>query len=186
MKRKVTYGTSVVLLFVLTAAIANWLTTHFGMIHVGFGLTATAGTLAAGLSLTLRDVIQDVSGGRVVFLAILGGAILSLLTSNPALALASGTAFFVSEIADYMIYTPLRNRGRILFAVFLSNTVGAIVDTFLFLTLAFGASSITLISMLGQLVGKTYVTVATLVYVTVSRWAVNSGIILRKSQHRSY
>lgn len=43
---------------------ANYLTTRFGFVPVGFGLAATAGTFAAGVTLALRDAIQDTLGRR--------------------------------------------------------------------------------------------------------------------------
>ena len=52
-----------------------------------------------------------------------------------AVALASATAFVLSELADLIVYQPLRRRGW-LRAVIASNAVGAPVDTVLFLALA--------------------------------------------------
>jgi uncharacterized PurR-regulated membrane protein YhhQ (DUF165 family) len=68
-------------------------------------------------------------------------------------ALASATAFLVSEAADYLVYTPLRRRGW-LRAVAASNVVGLAVDSALFLWLAFGS----LTFLWGQVWGKVWVT----------------------------
>lgn len=114
---------------------ANYATTEYGMVPVGFGLMATAGTYFAGLTFVLRDAIQDAAGKWAVMTLIVVGALLSYLVADPFIALASGVAFLVSEIADLAIYTPLRKRGYIRAAV-ASNVVGAFVDTVLFLWVA--------------------------------------------------
>lgn len=140
------------ILWILTIVGANWAVTTFGVVPVGFGLAAPAGVYFAGLSLTLRDFVQERLGRRWTIAAIVVGALLSALLS-PSLALASGTAFLLSELADFAVYTPLRHRHW-LWAVALSNTVGTVVDSALFLSLAFGS----LAFLPGQVVGKTWVT----------------------------
>lgn len=139
---------------------ANWATSRYGFVPVGFGLMATAGTYFAGFALLLRDVVQDAAGRLAVFLAILAGAVLSYWLASPALAIASGIAFGVSELADFAVYTPLRERGWAR-AVLASNFVGALIDTYLFLFLA--GFPITSRVVAGQLLGKGW---ATLVPVT--------------------
>lgn len=107
----------------------------------------------AGWGFTNRDWLQDVWGKRAVVSAILIGALLSAFLS-PALALASAAAFLLSELLDFAIYTPIYRRQWLL-AVVLSNTVGAAVDSAVFLWLAFGSLEF----FIGQFVGKTYITV---------------------------
>jgi uncharacterized PurR-regulated membrane protein YhhQ (DUF165 family) len=126
---------------------ANWALTTFGLLPVA-GLLIPAGTLFAGLSFTARDFTQDVLGRRGVFVAIGVGAALSALLS-PALALASGLAFLLSETVDMGVYTPLARRQWIA-AVVCSNIVGSLIDSALFLWLAFGSLDF----LAGQLVGK--------------------------------
>lgn len=131
-------------------AAANYLTTRYGMVHVGFGLITTAGTFAAGAALLMRDVAQDALGRWWVLAGIVAGGALTWATS-PALAVASTTAFLVAELADMAVYSPLRSRGWAR-AVLASNAVGAIVDTLLFLVLA--GFPLTMATAGGQLVGK--------------------------------
>jgi uncharacterized PurR-regulated membrane protein YhhQ (DUF165 family) len=45
---------------------------------------------------------------------------------------ASAVAFLFSELADFVVYQPLRER-RWLLAVFASNVVGLVIDSILFL-----------------------------------------------------
>ncbi len=113
---------------------------------------APAGVFFAGWGFTNRDWLQDVWGKRAVVIAILVGALLSALLS-PALAIASASAFLLSELLDFAIYTPLKAKHW-LGAVVLSNTAGTIVDSAVFLWLAFGSFDY----FVGQVVGKSYIT----------------------------
>lgn len=140
------------LLYVLTILAANWAIVTFGLVPVGFGLLAPAGVYAAGLAFTFRDLTQEALGRGWTVAAIVAGAILSALVS-PQFALASGIAFATSELLDFAVYTPLRQRHW-LWAVGLSNTVGLVADSVLFLALAFG----NLEFLAGQIVGKLWMT----------------------------
>jgi queuosine precursor transporter len=163
-------------LYVATIWLANWAVNHYGIVSVGFGLVAPAGVYFAGLALTLRDVTQKTLGKAAVVAAILLGAGLSYLIGGGAtipgghasIAVASGIAFLFSEFCDFAVYTPLAER-RWLAAVLASNTVGALVDSLLFLWLAFGSVAF----WKGQFVGKmtmTLVAVAALAFMR-SVWA---------------
>lgn len=102
------------------------------------------------------------------------GAVLSFAISSPALAVASAAAFLFSEAADLCLYTPLRERGFLRAAV-VSNVVGALVDTALFLWLASGFLSkvdptfSVAGSFPGQVVGKLVLTVPVLLAVWLLR-----------------
>lgn len=144
---------------------ANYATTRWGMVPVGFGLMATAGTYFAGATFVLRDLIQDLTGRRVVLVLIMWGAALSFAVSAPFIAIASAVAFGLSELADLAIYQPLRRRGYIRAAV-ASNVVGSFVDTVVFLTIAgFPLWE----SLPGQMVGKLMVTAAVVAGVVIVR-----------------
>ncbi|MFD5027039.1 VUT family protein [Streptomyces sp. NPDC058373] len=147
---------------------ANWLTAHYGLVTLAPGVTATAGTLAAGAALLARDLVQDTAGRAWVLAGITVGAALTWATS-PALALASSTAFLIAELADMAVYTPLRDRGWAR-AVLASNIVGAIVDTLVFLWLA--GFPVAAATVTGQLVGKiVWATLLPVAAVTaVRRW----------------
>lgn len=153
--------------YVGTIWAANWLIATFGLVPVGFGLLAPAGVYAAGLALTLRDGVQERLGQRWTLGAIVAGAALSALVS-PQFAVASGVAFGVSELVDMAVYTPLRERDRWLLAVAASNTVGLVMDSVLFLALAFGSLDF----LIGQVVAKVYVTAATVALLWAWRRAV--------------
>lgn len=147
------------LLFAAVVYGANWAISTFGLIQVWPHpiLMAPAGVLFAGAAFSLRDALHEAGGRWWVFAAIaLGGAV--SYTTSSAFATASVVAFSVSELADFVVYSPLRKRNRIV-GVLLSNTVGAAVDSAVFLWLAFGS----LAFFWGQMVGKSLVTAASVV-----------------------
>ncbi len=140
--------------FITTVYGANWSLVKFGFVPIGFGFTAPAGVYFAGLAFSLRDLLHENGGRWWILSAILAGALLSALLSDAArIALASGTAFLLSEISDWLVYTPLRRKGWTI-AVICSNFVGLIIDSAVFLWLAFG--SVQFIE--GQIIGKLYMT----------------------------
>lgn len=144
--------------------VANLLVTHLAPVPIGFGYLAPAGVLVAGIAFTVRDLLQLVAGRAVVLLAIVLGTALSLLLAPPAIALASGAAFIASELLDMAVFTPLARRN-LLAAVGASNTLGLVVDSVLFLALAFGS----LAYLPGQIIGKLAMTLLALVILIPAR-----------------
>lgn len=143
---------------------ANWLTTTYGLVPIGFGLAVTAGTFAAGAALVLRDAVQVTAGKWIVLAAILVGCAVSYVVSDPFIAYASALAFLASELVDFAIFTPLRPRSVAL-AVVVSSVVSAPVDTVLFLHIAgFG---VTWQAVLGQFIVKTGMALLAAAWLTV-------------------
>jgi uncharacterized PurR-regulated membrane protein YhhQ (DUF165 family) len=138
--------------------LANWMIQHVGtvcaphgpcLVPVAPGLLAPSGVLTVGAALVLRDVVQRCLGLRWGLAAIAFGTALSALVAPAALVIASGTAFALSELADFAVYTPLQQR-RLVTAVVASSVVGLVIDSIAFLLLAFG----NLTFLPGQIVGK--------------------------------
>lgn len=146
--------------FLASIPLANWMIHHVGtvcvpngpcLVPVAPGLMAPSGVLTVGAALVLRDVVQRCLGLKAGLIAIAIGTGLSALIAPAALVLASGVAFLLSELADFAVYTPLQQR-RLTLAVVASSTVGLVVDSFVFLMLAFGS----LAFLPGQIVGKAW------------------------------
>lgn len=111
------------------------------MVPVAPGLLAPSGSLAVGLALALRDVVQRMAGAGWSLVAVECGTLISLALSPRSLVAASGLAFALSEIADLAVYPPLQRRGLVL-AVLVSGAVGAAIDSALFLGWPSGRSTI--------------------------------------------
>jgi uncharacterized PurR-regulated membrane protein YhhQ (DUF165 family) len=152
------------LAFIACIPIANWMIGNVGTVCVAQGpclvpvwpwgpgghpLMAPSGVLIIGLALVLRDLVQRRLGRSVAITAIVAGAALSGAVAPPQLIVASAAAFLLSELADFAVYTPLQSRGLML-AVLASSVVGLVVDSVLFLWLAFGS----LDYVAGQILGK--------------------------------
>jgi len=141
---------------------ANAAIEHYGIVTVPpTGLTAPAGVFFVGPALVLRDLVQW-SAGRAWSLAVLAlGALLSYLITDPHDATASAVAFALSELTDFALYTwiaPSKRRSasgkwtRWAWAVLAGGLAGALVDSAIFLHIAFGS----LAFMPGQVLGKAY------------------------------
>lgn len=159
--------------FAATIPAANYLIGHVGtqcipngpcLIPVGFGLMAPSGVLMIGAALVLRDFVQKAGGINAALLAIAIGAVLSWFVAPPALVLASVVAFVLAELADLAVYTPLRER-RFALAVLLSGIAGSIIDSAVFLWLAFGSLDF----IAGQVLGKFWMSLAAFLFLSVQR-----------------
>jgi queuosine precursor transporter len=164
--RRRTEGFLFLIGFGLCIPMANWLIGNAGtvcvpdgpcLIPVAPGLMAPSGVLMVGLALVLRDLVQRRLGLGWAVGAILAGAVLSWWLAPPALVIASTLAFLLSEVADLAVYTPLQRRG-LLAAVAASSLVGLVVDSLVFLWLAFGS----LDYLPGQVAGKLWMVLAAL------------------------
>ena len=151
------------ILFLVTVPVANWMIGNVGtvcipkgpcLIPVAPGLMAPSGVLLIGVALVLRDAVHEYVGSKIVLGAILVGAALSAFVAPAPLVIASGVAFLLSELADMAVYTSLRKK-RLVMAVLASGVVGAVVDSAVFLWIAFGS----LDYLAGQVVGKAWMTI---------------------------
>lgn len=165
--------------FALCIPTANWMIGNVGtfcvpdgpcLIPVAPGLTAPSGVLMIGLALVLRDLVQRNLGVKWAAGAVVAGAALSAFVAPPALVIASASAFLLSEMADLAVYTPLQKKGLVL-AVFASSVVGLVIDSAVFLYLAFGS----LDYIAGQIVGKAWMVLAALPIIHLMRRRENKS-----------
>ena len=151
-------GVAFLFLFCLTIPAANWMIGHVGTTCVPYGpcllpvaptVMAPSGVLMIGIALVLRDLVQRRLGVEFGIGAIIAGAAISAALAPPSLVLASAVAFLLSEFTDFAVYTPLARR-RLVLAVLASSVIGLVVDSIVFLWLAFGSLDF----LAGQIVGK--------------------------------
>ncbi|CAM5222859.1 beta-carotene 15,15'-monooxygenase [Bosea thiooxidans] len=159
-RQRLTEGAIALALFGLTIPVANWMIGNVGtacvpngpcIVPVWPGIVAPSGVLMVGLALVLRDIVQRRLGALAGLGAIAVGTLISALLAPAAIVTASAAAFLLSELADFAVYTPLQRR-RFLTAVFASGVVGLVVDSVVFLHLAFG----NLDFLAGQIIGKAW------------------------------
>ncbi|HEX3939281.1 MAG TPA: VUT family protein [Xanthobacteraceae bacterium] len=156
-------------MFGLTIPAANWLVGHAGtaciargpcVLPVAPGLLAPSGVTMVGAALVLRDLVQRRLGTVMSALAIVAGSALSALLAPAALVFASAIAFLLSEFADLAIYTPLA-RSRLVAAIVASSLLGLVIDSMVFLWLAFGSLDF----LAGQIVGKAWMVLLSIPFV---------------------
>lgn len=159
-RQRQTEGAIALVLFGLTIPAANWMLGHVGtvcvpggpcLVPVWPGIDAPSGVLMIGLALVLRDIVQRRLGPFAGLAAIAVGTLISALLAPPAIVLASVAAFTLSELADFAVYTPLQRR-RFVTAVVASGMAGLVVDSIVFLHLAFGSLDF----LAGQILGKAW------------------------------
>ncbi|KIH85143.1 VUT family protein [Pseudomonas batumici] len=82
-----------------------------------------------GLVFILRDMVQT-RFGHGALVAMVAALLLSYFTSEPAIALASATAFAISECIDWLVFSitrrPLHDR------LWISSALSIPLDTFIF------------------------------------------------------
>jgi len=168
-------GLAYLLAFIACIPAANWMIGHLGTTCAPHGpclvpvfpwspqggpMMAPSGVSMIGIALVLRDLVQRRLGRVPALMAIVAGAALSGAVAPPQLLVASTTAFFLSELADFAVFTPLQKRGLVL-AVLASSFIGLIADSLLFLYLAFGSLEF----LEGQVVGKAWMVLLALPFV---------------------
>ena len=173
MDRRRIEGTLFFVAFMASIPIANWMIGNIGtqcvpdgpcLIPVAPTIMAPSGVLMIGAALVLRDMVQRRLGKSWSLVAIAAGTLLSAAIASPALVVASATAFLMSELADFAVYTPLQRR-RLVLAVFLSGIIGSAVDSIVFLYLAFGSLQF----LAGQIIGKALMVMAALPVIALLR-----------------
>jgi len=172
-KRRNVEGAIFLVLFCLTIPAANWMIGHVGtvclpngpcLLPVAPGIMAPSGVLMVGAALVLRDLVQRRLGVEFGIGAIVVGAAISAVLAPAAMVIASAAAFLLSEFADFSVYTPLARR-RLVLAVVASSLVGLVVDSVIFLYLAFGSLDF----LLGQIVGKGWMVLLAVPFVAYLR-----------------
>jgi uncharacterized PurR-regulated membrane protein YhhQ (DUF165 family) len=177
--RRIVEGAIFFLLFCLTIPLANWMLGHVGTICppnnpclipvlpglLGLpSLMAPSGVVMIGFALVLRDLVQRRLGLEFGLAAIVVGTALSALVAPQSLVIASAVAFFVSELADFAVYTPLARR-RLVLAVVASSLLGIAIDSTVFLWLAFGSLDF----LVGQIVGKAWMVMLSIPFIAYLR-----------------
>ena len=136
-----------VALYVASIVLVNWLFVALPAWSTPFGDFYLA-TVIVGVVFVLRDYAQRVVGHRILLATLVAGIITWYMT-NPALALASLTAFFISETADWAVFSftgrPLQSR------ILISSLISVPLDTVAFLYLS---GYLTPVSMTTEMLSK--------------------------------
>src|SRR6056297_2585472 len=128
---------TMVLAMMVIVASANWL------VQYPINNWLTWGALTYPVSYFITDLTNRIKGPaaarKVVWFGFALAVVLSAFIAGPRIALASGTAFLVSQMLDIRVFDRLRRRAWWQPPLF-SSAVGSAVDTALFIALAFYAT----------------------------------------------
>lgn len=117
-------------LYVCLMPLINWSFAAVPLIPLPFIGAYQPLAIVTGLVLVVRDFAQREVGHKVL-IAMLVGLLFSTMTTPLAIVAASGAAFLVSEVVDWLVYTftkrPLSQR------IMLSSLIAAPLDSTLFL-----------------------------------------------------
>ncbi len=117
--------------YVAAIVLVNWLFAALPMVETPLGAWPPA-SLIVGFILILRDMAQR-EVGHYVLIAMLAAGVITYVMVDPFIAVASVSAFLVSETADWIVYSvtrrPLRDR------ILASSAVSSPLDSIVFLGL---------------------------------------------------
>ncbi len=131
-----------------------------------------------GLSYPIAFLVTDVlnrrfgpsAARRVAWVGFAVALAVSVWLASPRIALASGLAYICAQLADIQVFDRLRDQ-RWWRAPLLSGTVGALLDTAVFFSVAFAATGTPWITwMLGDLAIKLVVNVSMLAPFRALMW----------------
>ena len=117
--------------YIILIVLVNWGFTVVPLIPI-LGEMFPPMSLAVGLIFVLRDFAQREIGHKVIGAMLIGG-LLSYIMADPFVAIASVTAFLISESADWAVYTwtkkPFAQR------ILISSIVSTPIDSAVFLAM---------------------------------------------------
>lgn len=150
-------------IYLLSIILANVITARFAPMELG-PLIIPYGTLFIGLTLVMRDMVQNRFGKfqtyMLIGLALLLSALSSYLLGDQLwIVFASALSFIISETADTEIYT--RFKLPFVRRVFYSGVVAGFLDSSLFVIIGIGPLGLNFVpwelvpyAILGQWVAK--------------------------------
>ena len=121
------------LIYIATVVAINMAFAYIPPIVLFDGTIFTIGSVIAGLVFVARDFAQREVGHKVVLLLMAAAGLLSYLLADPFVAIASITAFAISELSDYIVYS--KYKGDFNKRVVVSSLVSVPIDTAVFLAI---------------------------------------------------
>ena len=165
------YKLSILMGFIVV--ISNYLV-QFPIQQFGLAEILTFGAFTYPITFLITDLANRAYGKvvarKVVYFGFVIGILLTLFVSTNfsdiisiRIAIGSGLAFFISQNLDIKIFDYLRKKSWFV-APLTSSTLGSIVDTFLFFSIAFYSTGVPWVTLaIGDLIVKLIITLIMLV-----------------------
>ena len=147
---------------------------QFPVNYYGLNEILTYGAFSYPVAFLITDLANRSCGKnvarKIVYLGFLIGILFTLFFSTNfadlisiRIAIGSGSAFLVAQLLDVQIFDKLR-KSRWYVAPLASSSIGSIVDTFLFFSIAFVGTGVPWVTLsLGDLAVKLFVTLVMLI-----------------------
>ena len=157
----------------LVVLISNFLV-QYPIQKFGLSEILTYGAFSYPVTFLITDLANRAYGKvvarKVVYFGFVIGILLTLFVSTNfsdiisiRIAIGSGVAFFVAQNLDIQIFDRLRKRSWYI-APLTSSSLGSLMDTFLFFSIAFYATGIPWLTLaLGDLAVKLFITILMLI-----------------------
>ena len=157
----------------VVVVISNYLV-QFPIQHFGLNEVLTYGAFSYPITFLVTDLANRAYGKivarKVVLTGFIIGVLLTLFVSTNfsdiisiRIAIGSGVAFFIAQNLDIQIFDRLRKKSWYI-APLTSSTIGSVVDTFLFFSIAFYATGIAWFTLaIGDLLVKMLTTLLMLI-----------------------
>ena len=157
----------------VVVVLSNYLV-QFPVQKFGLSEILTYGAFSYPITFLITDLANRAYGKavarKVVYFGFIIGILLTLFVSTNftdiisiRIAIGSGIAFFVAQNLDVQVFDKLRKKSWFI-APLTSSTLGSIIDTFLFFSIAFYASGIPWFTLaLGDLTVKLLITLIMLI-----------------------
>ncbi len=161
------------LLMGIIVVISNYLV-QFPIKYFGLSDILTYGAFSYPITFLITDLANRAYGKivarKVVYIGFIVGILLTIFVSKNfsdiisiRIAIGSGTAFFIAQNLDVQIFDRLRRKSWFV-APLTSSTLGSVIDTFLFFSIAFYSTGIPWVTLaLGDLAVKLFITLAMLI-----------------------
>lgn len=122
------------IMYLLSILLANFFVIKFGIVTV-LGLTFPAGVVWVGLTFSFRDFVHRQWGDYGTWIWMIAATVITFFF-NIQIALASVSAFLISEAVDWFVYRTFgwSFKKRIV----VSNLFSAPLDSMIFVVIAFG------------------------------------------------
>ena len=146
----------------------------FPVNHYGLNEILTYGAFSYPIAFLITDLANRTYGKiiarKIVYFGFLIGITFTLFVSTNfadlisiRIAIGSGSAFLVAQLLDVQIFDKLR-KSIWYIAPLISSSIGSIVDTFLFFSIAFAGTDVSWIALsLGDLTVKLFVALVMLI-----------------------
>ncbi len=147
---------------------------QFPVNYYGLNEILTYGAFSYPVAFLITDLANRTYGKniarKIVYLGFFIGIIFTLIFSTNfadlisiRIAIGSGSAFLVAQLLDVQIFDKLRKNSWYI-APLISSSIGSVVDTFLFFSIAFFGTGVSWVTLsLGDLAVKLFVALVMLI-----------------------